>query len=388
MFFIISFLLAGAFVLLLGNSLKKHPVPFYIGTAVLTAIVTALDLAGVIYPAFVSEYVIPLLTGGSLAGALFVIVMWGGAFPNGSTPMKIIMPVRGQLSVIASILVAAHAVKYKTFIISLFTTPDSLKGATLAAAICSLLLLIILIPLFVTSFKRIRKKIKPKIWKNLQRVAYVFYALTLGHILLFTYKNAMLGRSGYRLNVVIYTLVFGSYAICRILKAVSVKRKITVSLGMKQMKAVTVFAIAVTVLTAVLFGGSENVKTGAAETKQAAKTDESIELLITDDIVSIGLTDTDTQSDTTRYNDGVFTGEAFGNSGMIGVRVTLKDDTIVSIEISEQDEDEPYFTDALAVIPAMIEKNSTEVDTVSGATYSSEGILEAVKNAMNAAEKR
>ena len=46
-----------------------------------------------------------------------------------------------------------------------------------------------------------------------------------------------------------------------------------------------------------------------------------------------------------------------GNSGDITVQISIKDDIIVSIEIIEQDEDEPYFTDALSVIDSIIETN-------------------------------
>ena len=68
--------------------------------------------------------------------------------------------------------------------------------------------------------------------------------------------------------------------------------------------------------------------------------------------------------------------------------VELKEDEILSVSIKEaKGEDANYLTMAKAVLKTMAEKQSTEVDTVSGATYSSKGIINATKAALQKAEK-
>lgn len=83
------------------------------------------------------------------------------------------------------------------------------------------------------------------------------------------------------------------------------------------------------------------------------------------------------------YRDGVYTGEAQGFGGPIAVQVTIQSDTITDITILSHDgETTSYFSRARQVIPTMLTANSPEVDSVSGATYSSAGILNAVKSAL------
>ena len=80
--------------------------------------------------------------------------------------------------------------------------------------------------------------------------------------------------------------------------------------------------------------------------------------------------------------DGVYEGTGPGFAGPIKVAVTIKDHTITAIEILSKSDDAAFFTRAKAMIDRILEKQSLDVDTVSGATYSSRGILRAVKNAL------
>ena len=86
------------------------------------------------------------------------------------------------------------------------------------------------------------------------------------------------------------------------------------------------------------------------------------------------------------YTDGTYTGSATGFGGKITVSVTISGGIITSIEIvSAAYETESYFEQALAVIDAILAAQSPNVDAVSGATYSSNGIINAVKAALNKA---
>ncbi len=83
-----------------------------------------------------------------------------------------------------------------------------------------------------------------------------------------------------------------------------------------------------------------------------------------------------------QLNDGTYTGSARGYKSVITVQVTIAGGKITDIQVVSQGDDEPYFSNARAVIQRVISSQSMNVDTVSGATYSSTGILVAIKNAL------
>ncbi|QNO15365.1 FMN-binding protein [Alkalicella caledoniensis] len=88
------------------------------------------------------------------------------------------------------------------------------------------------------------------------------------------------------------------------------------------------------------------------------------------------------------YIDGVYEGESYGYKAQIKVSVEVTDGKISKVEILEQDETESIAGPALEQTPsAIVEKNSTDVEVVSGATLTSEGIINAVKNALENAKK-
>lgn len=81
--------------------------------------------------------------------------------------------------------------------------------------------------------------------------------------------------------------------------------------------------------------------------------------------------------------DGKYTGSAQGFKSTITVEVTVKNHKITAIDVKSENDTPNFFSRAKnGVIPAIIEKQSTDVDVVSGATYSSNGIKNAVKNAL------
>ena len=88
---------------------------------------------------------------------------------------------------------------------------------------------------------------------------------------------------------------------------------------------------------------------------------------------------------TTGSKDTVtLTGVAKGFGGNVTVNVTKQGDKIIAVDITEQNESEGIATPALEQIPAAIVKaNTTEVDTVSGATVTSNAIINAVNNALD-----
>ena len=99
--------------------------------------------------------------------------------------------------------------------------------------------------------------------------------------------------------------------------------------------------------------------------------------------------DTEEESDDSEnvYKDGTYTGSAQGFGGAITVQVTLANDEITDIQVtSAPGEDSAYLSQGEGVISSIISAQSTDVDTVSGATFSSTGIINAVVDALGKAE--
>lgn len=87
------------------------------------------------------------------------------------------------------------------------------------------------------------------------------------------------------------------------------------------------------------------------------------------------------------YPDGVYTGSGEGYGGTTKIELTLKNGTIQKIHVVSNEDDESFFKRAETLISLVIQRQSTDVDAVSGATFSSEGILEAIQEALEAAKQ-
>lgn len=440
MLFLISFLFAAAFSALCGKALRKNPAPFYLASAVLsigTAILANTPTPAL--PAFVLQNIIPLFTKGILAAAFWAVVMWTGALPNGSAIMKKLMPQRGQLSVFAAILTLGHIVGLG---ISMFPRWIS-KADILNLTICIVLLLIML-PLTVISVRIIRRKIKAKTWKSVQRFAYVFYALIPVHVIVLNFSKARSGRKDVLLNLMLYGVVFLGYAVCRICKWYQVKKKPERQIGLK-LAGWGAFLIGTAIFAAVAFSQNqtETVQTQKAEVIEESSQTETTTTGVTTAVITqnnktvttsgtdndeSGTTDHTTAStaaeaitgtdessaeeengesaeqsessepdetpdepettDPVRiYQDGIFTAEAYGYDGNITVHVTIQNDRITDITAETEESDDSYFYEAKsAVIPAIIRGQAADVDACSGATYSSNGIMAAVRAALESAK--
>ena len=83
------------------------------------------------------------------------------------------------------------------------------------------------------------------------------------------------------------------------------------------------------------------------------------------------------------YSDGTHTGSGYGFGGEIEVEIKLEEGEITSAKIlSAENETPEYLKAAEKILEDVVEKQTWEVDTVSGATLSSNGILEGVQNAL------
>lgn len=123
--------------------------------------------------------------------------------------------------------------------------------------------------------------------------------------------------------------------------------------------------------------GNNTDKQGAAETSGNGQTDEN----------SSGSASEQGTEGTLPYVDGIYYGTAEGYKGDIRVAVVIQDKTLKAILVTEKQDDEPFITNAMDVLKNMMKKQSADVDTVSGATYSSKGLIGAVKAAFEEARK-
>ncbi|BBF45441.1 fumarate reductase flavoprotein subunit [Lachnospiraceae bacterium KM106-2] len=84
------------------------------------------------------------------------------------------------------------------------------------------------------------------------------------------------------------------------------------------------------------------------------------------------------------YTDGTYTGTSDkGQHAGLKVEVTVKDSKIAEVKVTENQETEGIGSKAIDELPSkIVEKQSTDVDAVSGATKTSDAIKEAVDNAL------
>ena len=465
MLLVISLIIVSLFIYFLKDSLKKHAGIYYIGAAVISIAVFLIGFLSM--PLFVKNNILGIFAKGSLGTAMFVAVMYAGALPKGSKLIAQLMKIRGELSITAAILVLCHNFTYGiTYFKMLFIKPEALSATQFTAAIISLVLIIIMIVLTVTSFQAVRKKMKAKKWKQLQRTAYVFYGLMYVHIMLINIPYARLGLGTYIANVVIYSIVFLGYAAMRIAKAVSVKaaragktygkKPETVMYGLALVLCVvmTFLCFAGRKTTAMASGGDEeweeffNEETVAALVKEAESSLAGDAALTAEGTTEAGQADnqSDTQADNSGLDnsaagnsgsgntsgndsesgnqtaqpgnlsdgssdsqggntasdtsanaifkvDGTYTGSAVCDTYNYNVTVTIvvSGDVITSVTATSEAgaQDEQYFNMANAKVPAQLLANQSTsgVDSVSGATKSSNAIKKAFYYAYKSAKK-
>lgn len=464
MLLIISLIIVSLFIYFLKDSLKKHAGIYYIGAAVISIAVFLIGFLPM--PLFLKNNILGIFAKGSLGTAMFVAVMYAGALPKGSKLIAPLMKIRGELSITAAILVLCHNFTYGiTYFKMLFIKPEALSATQFTAAIISLVLIIIMIVLTVTSFQAVRRKMKAKKWKQLQRTAYVFYGLMYVHIMLINIPYARLGLGTYIANVVIYSIVFLGYAAMRIAKAVSAKatragktygkKPETVLYGLALVLCVvmTFLCFAGRKTTAMASGGDEeweeffNDETVAALVKEAESSLADDAALTAEGTTEAGQTDnqSDTQADNSGLDnsgsenasgntsgndsgsgnqaaqpgnlsdgssdsqggntasdtpanatfkaDGTYTGSAVCDAYNYNVTVTIVvlGDVITSVTATSEAgaQDEQYFNMANAKVPAQLLANQSTsgVDSVSGATKSSNAIKKAFYYAYKSAKK-
>ena len=162
--FIALIILAGYF---LSKSIRKNHTILYI----IFTIVSALAF-------FISEIPITMaFNKGFLGLAFFYVVMINGILPKKKSLYKKLYSIRAELSILGFIVLTPHAIK---FCIDMFFN----SGIDGIFDFVGLIAYVIMIPLFITSFKKIRAKFSFYNWKRIQNFAYFAYLLIFVHLIM------------------------------------------------------------------------------------------------------------------------------------------------------------------------------------------------------------
>jgi len=86
------------------------------------------------------------------------------------------------------------------------------------------------------------------------------------------------------------------------------------------------------------------------------------------------------------YTPGTYTATAQGYGGEIQAKVTVDENAITAVDLTGDQETDGIGSKAITELPdKIVAANSSSVDAVSGATVTSEAIMEAVKAALTQA---
>lgn len=208
----------------LADQIKKKPVAFYTGTYALTAFVVAYYLLGWSQkmPQWLNDWGMNLFQRGALSTATFLIVMFLGTITKHNSFSLRLMKIRGEISIIGCILAFAHNIVFGVvYFPMMFLHPEAVDAPRMWAGCLTIVLLVLMLPLFLTSFQCIRKKMKPKAWKRLQRLAYPFYYLIYIHVMILYCVNP----KAHMFDIVLYTAIYGLYTVLRLRKYFLMKKK-------------------------------------------------------------------------------------------------------------------------------------------------------------------
>lgn len=412
MIVILTLLCSLAFFHFFGKAVKKKP-------AVLYGICILLSLVSIFYPRegglpFLDFFFKKIMQRGILAGSLFIWVMLAPVLPKSFSGRKIIYLLRGEMAICASLITLAHNLAFGgKYFGALFLGQGHISLMELHAAIVSCLMILLLIPLTITSFQTVRRKMQGKSWKKLQNWSYLFYLLLYLHIF-FIYQGALIrGKGEYFFTLMLYSFIFGCYGFLRI-------RQYRVQKETREKKAVPLLRIAGILPIVCLFlsvfysagkyraaleanvdkiraqesvaeskGSAESTGRGEDKSDASEKATEAAEDKASANS-SNGSSDSQAGANSASgaYQDGEYLGKASAYNGNVEVKVTISGGKITAIDIVKTKDDEEYFFDAQKkVIPEILEKQSTDVDAVAGATTSSEGIAHAVQKALEQAKQ-
>ena len=406
MIVILTLICSLAFFHFFGKAVKKKP-------AVLYGICILLSLVSIFYPRegglpFLDFFFKKIMQRGVLAGSLFIWVMLAPVLPKSFSGRKTIYLLRGEMAICASLITLAHNLAFGgKYFGALFLGQGHISLMELHAAIVSCLMILLLIPLTITSFQTVRRKMQAKTWKKLQNWSYLFYLLLYLHIF-FIYQGALIrGKGEYFFTLMIYSFIFGFYGFLRI-RQYRIQKESKEKKTFPLLRTAGILPIVCLFLSGFYSAGKyraaleanvdkiraqESVSEQHGQGEENNSSEKASEA--SGDKASTNSSDASSDSQAAdedsisgAYKDGECFGKASAYNGNVEVKVTISGGKITAIDIVKTKDDEEYFFDAQKkVIPEILEKQSTDVDAVAGATTSSEGIAHAVQKALEQAKQ-
>ena len=220
---LVSIALTVVFSFVFRKPIKRFPWLFYLIAVLVDVLVvlgSRLDL-----PQWAHRTVILVNGRGMFAFGLFTVVMFLGALSDGSKAKRWLMPIRAELSIIASILAVGHMVRYAgVYSPRVIASPASMANGMIVSFAIALVLAVLLVILTVTSFRTVKQHVKGRTWKNVQRLSYPFFVLIYAHVLLIMARPALQGAQNAQTSLVVYGLVVGAYVVLRLRRHLSERR--------------------------------------------------------------------------------------------------------------------------------------------------------------------
>ena len=204
-----SIILIGVLTLIVikyGPHIHKNEYRYYWITAIIALIATVFS---VLAQFDVVNVEIPLIYQivfqGHLTFAFFVLVMFAGAFKQKSKQKITLMKVRREMAIIGFLILIPHAVLLIIRALSALNPTGTLA-------------FLIMIPLFITSFPKIRKKMHPLKWRKLHKLAYAAYFMIFLHLVSITIIAQGLSNNPrpydqfWWIRLIMYVLIFAYYS--------------------------------------------------------------------------------------------------------------------------------------------------------------------------------
>lgn len=207
---IIALASAVAFALLLREPIRKFPVVFYVLAIAVDIVFLTQAISS--FSAVAGRALFPFMQQGLFAFGLLSVVMFIGVLPEGSRPKRYLRPVRGELSIIASILIVGHVLNYFQPIFMRAFMGAGVKTSVFAGVALSVVLVVLLAVLTITSFRHVRNVMDAAMWKRVQLLAYPFYVLVFCHIMAMLMPAALNGAGRAVVVVVLYVVLLIAYA--------------------------------------------------------------------------------------------------------------------------------------------------------------------------------
>ena len=213
---ITALIITGVFFYLTANLLKKYTKTFYIGFYLVILGMLLINSSGYYQKLDpVLKFYVDLFQRGVISTAIFIIVMYLGVFTKHNDITKRLSRIRGEISIIACLMALTHNILYGVrYFVNFFKNPELMPLQVKVASIISIMLITLMIPLFITSFKCVRKKMRAKNWKRLQRFSYLFYMLIYIHVMVLFSMDVEKNK----FSIVVYTLVYVTYLVLRLRK--------------------------------------------------------------------------------------------------------------------------------------------------------------------------